>query len=339
MLKYFEITEIDRQFFKQHLAERLPAEILDIHIHLFLPEHVKDVPADYPFKDWAAECSQVLSYEDARKCVAGMYPGARYDFAGLPMVNPEGDSTGNNQYLADLRRTGKVKAAFMGVRPGWDREEIERTLVEGQFAGFKPYLTMAPGGSGEEPSIFSFFPHEQWDILNRHRKAVILHISRKERFADDDNIRELLLARDKYPEVRIIIAHFGRSYNPYYLSEGLRKLGAPDGFFFDTAAVINPEVYDLAFAGIPLTNILFGSDLHVLLWHGRREWRGKNYYNLCRENFFWNRERRPAQEEASYTLFLYEQMRSILDACDRHKLSDSQKQDIFGNNARRLLNL
>jgi predicted TIM-barrel fold metal-dependent hydrolase len=336
-LSYFEYTDVDKCFYRQHLAERLPAEISDIHVHMYLPEHVKNVPEDHRFKTWAAECSQVLGFEDARAYTDLMYPGTKYEFAGLPMVTPEGDSVGNNSYLAALESEGKLLAAFMAVRPEWDAREIEKTLVESRFVGFKPYLTMATDGRKGDSGIFSFLPHEQWEILNRHRKALMLHLPRKDRFADDDNIKELLLARDKYPDVRIIIAHLGRSYNPYFLEEGLRKLGDPGSFFFDTTAVINPEVYDLAFSEIPLDNIFYGSDLHVLLWHGRREWDGKTYHNLCREDFSWNTDRRPAEEEKQYTLFLYEQMRAILDACDRHTLSDTQKQNIFSNNARRLL--
>lgn len=335
---YFEITDFDRQFFDRHLSDRLPEKIFDVHVHTYLPEHVKDVPESYRYKTWAAECGQLLTCEDAHKCVEMLYPGRQYGIAGLPMVAPEGDTVGNNSYLAAKKREGKLLDAFMGVRPEWDPGETEKALIDGNFAGFKPYLTMATDGKDGESGIFSFMPHEQWEILNRHRKALMLHLPRSKRFADDDNIREMLLARDRYPEVKIIVAHLGRSYCPYFLETGLRKLGDPSGFLFDTTAVVNPEVYDLTFSEIPLENILYGSDLHILLWHGRREWDGKSYRNLCRERFTWNEDQhRPAEEEAEYTLFLYEQMRSILDAIDRHALSETQKQDIFCNNAHRVL--
>ena len=101
--------------------------------------------------------------------------------------------------------------------------------------------------------------------------------------------------------------------------------------------MINPDVYDIAFDGIPSGNILYGSDMHVLFWHGKREWNAKNYYNITREEYSWNTNRRPPEEEARYTIFLYEQMKSILDALERHGFTEEQKHDIFGNNARRAL--
>ena len=116
-------------------------------------------------------------------------------------------------------------------------------------------------------------------------------------------------------------------------------MGDPGGFYFDTTAVINPDVYDIAFDAIPTGNILFGSDMHVLMWHGKREWTEKDYKNLTREDFSWNVDRRSPEEEAEYTIFLYEQMRAILDAIDRHGLSEKQKYGIFGGNAKRALGL
>jgi predicted TIM-barrel fold metal-dependent hydrolase len=333
---YFELTDLDKAFYGEHIAPRLPACIFDVHVHINLPEHVAMVPRERLLSDWALECGHVLPYEDAMACVGELYPDAAYSIAGLPWPIREADLRGNNEYLARLRAEGKL-APFMGVKPDWDGEAVERTLIEGGFAGFKPYPDMVSGVKGAEIGIFQFFPPEQWAILDRHNRAVMLHLPRKERFADGDNLRELREARQKYPNVTIILAHFGRSFCPYYLEEGLRQLSGADGFHFDTAAVINPAVYDVVFTHIPPESILYGSDMPILFWHGKREWTERTYRNLCRENYSWNTHRRPPQEEAMYTLFLYEQMRAILDAMDRHGLDEADKRGILGENARRVL--
>ena len=70
-----------------------------------------------------------------------------------------------------------------------------------------------------------------------------------------------------------------------------------------------------------------------------REWTEREYHNLCREDFTWNTDRRPADEEAEYTLFLYEQMRSILDAMDRHGFTRQDREGVLGANVRRALGL
>ena len=332
MLPFFEYTDVDKKFYEQHIAPRIPAKIFDVHIHIFQKHHVEMISEESTKAHWANECAHVLTCEDAHACARELYPGVEYSFAGFPTASSTADTRGMNDYVSKMGREGKCKPLMM-VRPEWNPEEIEREFIVGEFLGFKPYPGMVTGISSGEVGIFDFLPHEQWDILNRHKKAVMLHIGRKERFADVNNIRDLLTARDKYPDVAIIIAHLGRSYNPYYLREGLRQMGNPEGFYFDTTAVVNPDVYDMAFEKIPLQNILYGSDMHVLLWHGKREWDERNYYNFTREDFSWNTNRKSPEEEAAYTIFLYEQMKSILDALSRHDLSEEQQRGIFGDNA------
>ena len=305
-------------------------------MHLNLPAHLRDVPAGRWRSDWALEAGHLLPLDDALACARELYPGCEYAVAGFPWPIREADLAANNRWLAGLRAEGKARP-FMAVRPEWDPEEVERTLLAGGFAGFKPYADMLTGVKGAEVGIFEFFPPAQWAILDRHRRAVVLHLPRRERFADEDNVRELLEARQRYPGVTIIIAHFGRSFCPYYLREGLRKTGGAEGFHFDTSAVINPGVYDLAFARLPAERILYGSDMPILFWHGRRAWTERAYRNLCREPYSWNTRREPPEVEATYTLFLYEQMRAILDALERAGLGEREKGLVFEGNARRVL--
>jgi predicted TIM-barrel fold metal-dependent hydrolase len=197
---------------------------------------------------------------------------------------------------------------------------------------------MVSGVKGAELSIFDFVPKEQWRIADRHSGAVMLHLPRALRIADPENIRELREIRHRYPGVSIIIAHFGRSFCPTYLEEGLKLLG-PDaeGLYYDTAAVINPATYDLAFSRIDPGRILYGTDMPILLWHGRRTWTEREYRNLCREPFSWKTEGESEEAESRYTLFLYEQMRALLDAMERHRLDPAEVRGIFWDNAEGVL--
>jgi predicted TIM-barrel fold metal-dependent hydrolase len=198
---------------------------------------------------------------------------------------------------------------------------------------------MVSGVKGADVSIYDYLPPEQWKILDKHSKAVMLHLPRKQRLASDDNIRELLDARQKYPNVTIIIAHFGRSFCPYYLEAGLNKLDNGEGFYFDTAAVVNPAVYDIAFKRINIKSILFGTDMPISFWRGKREWTEKTYTNLSSENYHWNKNRKSPEEEAKYTIFLYEEVKSILDALEKNGQKESVKEDIFFRNTRRALKI
>ncbi|MBN1837918.1 MAG: amidohydrolase family protein [Spirochaetales bacterium] len=337
MKRYFERTDLDRDFYDRWIGPRLPARVFDVHVHLNLPEHVTAVTEERRRSDWAIECGYVLPCEDAHAAARELFPGVQYRIAGFPWPIREADLAANNRYLAAKGAEGLL-TPFMAVRPEWEPERVEEELVAGGFVGFKPYPDMVSGAKGAEIGIFDFLPREQWAILDRHRKAVMLHLPRGERIASPDNLRELLAARQAYPRVTIIIAHFGRSFCPYYLERALEELGeARAGFYFDTAAVINPAVYDLALERLSPSQVLFGTDLPILFWHGRRTWTEREYRNLCREAYSWNRRHEPPEVEAAYTLFLYEEVRAILDAADRHGLSPAQLGGVFGENAARLL--
>jgi uncharacterized protein len=337
-IPYYRRTAFDAAYYSEHLEGRMPREIFDIHVHINLPEHIEAMPPERIRSDWALECGQVLTCDGAYALAGDLFPGIPYRIAGMPWPIREADLTANNAYLAAQKKAERLEP-FMVVRPEWDPEEVERTLLEGAFAGFKPYPDMVSGVKGADIGIFQFIPREQWRLADKHGKAVMLHLPRKERFADDDNIRELHEIRELFPRLRIIIAHLGRSFTPYYLEEGLRKLGGAEGFHFDLSGVLNPKVHDIAFRRIPFSRLLYGSDMPIFLWHGTREWTERTYTNLAREDFSWSRNHRPADVEARYTIFMYEQLRNILDTMDRLGIAAEERAAFFSGNAREVLGL
>lgn len=332
MHEAFVIDDNDRHFFAEIIAPRLPDRLIDAHLHINLPEHVSGVTAEAIADDWALQCGHVLPIETAQANNRMLYPGRSMDVLALPFPLAEADMAANNAYLAE-RFVGMGGHALMTVRPEWDSEQVEEAFLRGGFSGFKPYVTLAQGVAEEELRIFDFMPPRFFDIAERHHTAVLIHLPRRERLADDDNVRDLRSIVERWPNVRLVLAHLGRCFNPCFLREGLDKLGdTVQRLWFDTAAVINPEVYRLALERISMDRILFGTDQPVLLWHGRREWTERSYRNLCREDFPWNDHPYP-EREAAYVLFLYEQLKAILDAIDGIDGRMETRRRIFRDNA------
>jgi predicted TIM-barrel fold metal-dependent hydrolase len=309
----------------------------DIHVHVNLKEHVHMVPEKRWLSDWAMEIGHVLPVDHALACAAELFPDAQYGINGFPMPVKEGDLRASNRYLSEESRRRKL-TAFMCIMPDWDNSELERGLSEDGFYGVKPYPDMVSGEKGADIGIFDFMPPGQWEIVNRYKRTVMLHLPRKDRLPADQNIEELKKIRQDYPDLNIIIAHFGRSFCPVYLDQGLKKLGSAEGYYFDTSAVLNPDVYDIAFSRLSPEQILFGTDMPITLFHGKREWTDRTYINLSSDDYSWNTDRRPPEEEALYTLFIYEELRAILDAMDRNGFSLEMKERVFFRNAERILN-
>lgn len=327
--------ENDEEFYVKYLKGRMPDRIFDFHVHLNLPEHIPDMSEERLRSDWAFECGLILPCETAYRYAGLLFPDTEYRIAGFPWPVREADLVSGNRYLLDKKAEGKV-TPFMSVRPDFTEDYIEELLPE--FCGFKPYPDLVSTVKGAEISIFRFMPHWQLEILNRHRKAVVIHLPRKGRIADPENVRELLEMRQEYPDVQIVIAHLGRSFNPVYLREALKQLGSSAAdFYYDTAAVLNPEVYELAFEKLPLTQILYGSDTPIMLWHGKRRWTDNTYINLTNEPYSWNHHEGGEAAEKGYTFFLYEQMKVILDTLERMGFGEDIKRGLFFGNTSQLL--
>ncbi len=337
MNNYFVKDENDVRFYQEYLADRLPKKVMDAHMHINLPEHVAAISEQTIKGDWAMECGYVMTYEDAISYHASLFPNQDMQMVAMPMPLEEADIPSNNDYLSKLAKEHKL-TTLMTIRPEWNAEYVEQKLIGGNFSGFKPYPYMAASEKGAEVSIFDFLPRHHLKIADQYGKAVLLHLPRKGRLADDDNIREIRTIVQDYPNLRLVIAHYGRCFNVKYLKEGLEKLGDDkNALFFDTAAVINPEVHREALQKIESSQILFGMDLPILLWHGKRRWTETEYYNLCREEFTWNKHFEP-EAEKDYTFFVYEQCRAILDSIEKEGGSCQNIKDLFFNNANHVYN-
>ena len=274
MYDYFKKDLNDERFFAEYIGSRLPREIVDAHLHVNLLAHVAPVSPQTVANDWALQCGLVMPYEDAVAYHTALLPGRRLRMLAFPWLLPEADIPANNAYLADLMKTHGI-GALMATRPEWSAEYVESQLLKYGFSGFKPYPYMAAAEKGAEVSIFDFLPRTHLAVADRHKKAVLLHLPRKGRLAAGGNIREIRDIVQRYPNLRLVLADYGRCFTPKFLREGLDKLGSDCGnVWFDTAAVINPDVHGEALQCLDASQILYGTDMPILLWHGRRRWDG-----------------------------------------------------------------
>lgn len=332
MYSYFHKDKNDIDYFEKHLQGRLPGKIIDAHMHINLPEHVATISQKMIMSDWALEAGMVMSIEDARNYIGTMFPGWDYRYVAFPWPIAGADIEGNNDYIKKLIKEKAIKG-LCTIRPGYSKEYIESLYQEGQFSGFKPYPYLANTQKGADISIFDFMPHKAFEVADKFSAPVLIHLPRAGRLADKSNIDEIRAILDKYRNVKLVIAHFGRCFNHDVFKKALEMLGEDvSRLWFDCAALQNPKVYELAFKKISVSRILYGSDLPIMLWHGTREWENGGYFNLCREEFSWNTHKYP-EEERIYTFFVYQQINNILDVIgDDHDMI----QAVFHDNAQKV---
>jgi predicted TIM-barrel fold metal-dependent hydrolase len=332
---YFHVTELDRNFYKKYLKDKLPDKFIDCHTHMNLREHLSDVPKERIADDWALQSGSHMTAEDAAFYYNSLFPDKEWNIVAFPFPIREARIEDNNDYIAKCAEEGKIAYGLMCIKPDYSPEYLEKELTAKRYSGVKPYPDMVSGKKGAEISIFQFLPHHHLSLLEELHMPIMLHLPRAGRMPDDNNIKELKEIIRKYPKLKIIIAHFGRCFTPYFFQQAIDKMGDDiHKFYFDTAAVLNPEVHRLAFKHLSHKRILFGTDQPIFLWHGRRKWTETKYINLARENFSWNKDtHEPEETEEKYTFFVYEQIKNILEEMERAGISKEERENVFYNNA------
>jgi len=335
-------NEVDRRFWREHLADWLPRKIFDAHVHLSLPEHRKAPMTDEMRRQyWVNELLEPMDSATLARCDSIVYPQRRVAHVAFGWPSLQFDVEAQNEYVS-AECAARGWAALALLRPQWPAERVAQELNRPAVIGVKPYYAMI-GSSSEtrdehlEASIFDFLPHHALEVLNDRRAWVTLHVPRAGRLGHPRNIAEVREIRKRYPNVVLVIAHLGRCYTLPHAEESLAQFADDDGLYFDISAVMNPAVLRLAMEKLGPRRLIYGTDNPVFYMRGRREWHGRTYVNRTNHPFYFNKQREPPEVEADYTLYMYEALRAIRQACEDVGLERGQIEAIFHDNARRLI--
>jgi predicted TIM-barrel fold metal-dependent hydrolase len=166
--------------------------------------------------------------------------------------------------------------------------------------------------------------------------SITLHLVRSRGVADASNLHWLRHYCETYPDMRLVLAHCARGFNPYHVIEGLPKLADLPNLWVDTSAVCNATAMQACLQIMGPQRVMYGTDFYV------SHTRGTNY--PLGDTFIWTYESDgitpPVYADGfEAPLVGLEQLRATKAACRLAKLTDAQVEDVFWNNAARLLSL
>lgn len=327
---------VDKRIYERELSPWLPARILDCHVHISLAENCGWMSPERRAEIWAMDVGVFQSWELLRARYKTLFPNQTVDCLAFGGVYREQDANVENRVvLAGKRDPANRAQCLLVTRPEWHPRVIEDAMTRG-FIGIKPYPDLAPGDR-DEVSIFDYLPRAHLEVADRLGAVLMLHIPRAGRLGDPDNIRELLEIGERYPAVRVIIAHIGRAYCTPTAEKGLPHFKDCPSLVFETSANLNAEVFQIALETLGPDRILFGSDLPVTIMRGVREYEGETYINFSDGPFAWNTNRKSPEEEAEYTYYVYQELRSLIRATQRAGLGKEAFHRMMYDNAAKLL--
>lgn len=329
----------DLPFYKQHLKNFLPDKIIDVHAHSSNnPPRKKNESFPSYWPEWVTfGCGMPLP--NLLDAYLKLFPGK--DIFPVCFPNPTDDRENlskQNRYLAQELEQYEHAFGFLLTLPEWSRKELSEQMKIGRFRGIKPYLRTVNDVPIEEITIFDFLPHHHLELAEEKGWIVMLHIPRRERLADEVNIAQIKEICEKYPSLKLIVAHVGRAYCTRYAKEGLPKLRKCDSILYDISANCNQTVFEMLVEEVGPKRVLFGSDLPIVAMRAKRECEGDQYINYIRHaDWEDSHTRRRPEEEDSYTFFLYEEIFAFRKTAESCGLTDNDIEDVFFNNAYRLL--
>jgi len=305
-------NEIQRVY-TEEIQPWLPEKIWDCHVHVTLKDHIGGVSPERYARIWALELGEEHSWEQLEHNQRQLFPNKEVHSLVFGNVYREVDIEANNDYvLTGSNDPANRSIPLVVTRPTWSGERVDSELERG-FVGIKPYPDLVPLDH-QEMSIFDFLPREHLAAVDAKGAVLMLHLPRAGRIADPENIRELRVISEDYPNARIIVAHVGRAFCLPTAERALPDLIDCPNLVFDIAANLNSEVMAYALDLLGPSRLLYGSDLPMAMMRGYREHVGEKYYNYTDLPCSWNTDRKPPEVEANYVYFGYEELRALIDA-------------------------
>lgn len=339
----FEVKDVDRRYYAERLADFLPRKIIDIHTHIWLKEHRAEPPPGARGQTWPRRVAADNSIEDLLETYRLMLP--EQEVTPVVFGWPERDANleQTNAYASRAAQERNL-AALLVTTPDWSASEVERRVKTGGFLGLKPYLNWAPLGiPSAEITIYDFLPHAHLEAADRNRWIVLLHIPRPDRLRDPVNLAQMLEIEERYPHLRLVIAHLGRAYCPEDVGDAFEVLRPSKRMVFDFSANTSPFVIEGALRAFGPRRLVFGSDMPILRMRMHRVCESDGYVNLVPPGLYGDVSGDPHMREVSpedgerLSFFLYEQLHAFRCAAETVGLSRADVEDVFYNTAANLL--
>ncbi len=328
----FVYDDIDREVWQSELDAFVPTDVFDFHGHVYLARFApsKTGPSRNPSQPRVVD---EYPHEAFAGVESRIWPGRRVKALVFSTVAADLDLEAGNAYAAEGARTNGWHALMVPSMTD-DADTILGKVRAGGFLGLKPYYTFVTNKPPAEVTLEDMVTPAMREAADRGRLIVMTHIPRPGRLADPVNIRGIRrLCRDA-PNAKIILAHFGRSYFPEAVGDGLSLHDIPN-LYPELSMVQDWEVIEAVLNHFDRKRILFGLDLPVAQEKGKLIGINGQRHFFTKRPHTWSAHVEPGSYEVKCTLFAYEMVRALKKASERARLSRAEIADIFFHNAQR----
>lgn len=312
------------------LNDFLPDKIFDAHMHIC---NYQTAPLLVAGLDYGLELN-LEKYKAEMKDLLCSPKVWRANMIGYP------DATGKPDFDAIIKKSddfliGELNKDDLNVgeiivSPNDTVETLERRIsAHPNIRGFKCYHVFAPKEVTWNSDIGEYLPESVWEVANRHKLVITLHMVKDLAFADEGNQKYIIEMAKKYPDATLILAHAARSFASWTAIENIHKVAHLENVWFDFSAVCESPTMFQIMRKIGLNRCMWGSDYMVC--------RGRGKAISLADGFYWIYQS-DLDNFASKTTFKSwligtENLMATRQACILAELKEAQIEDLFYNNA------
>ena len=318
------LRDEDRDFFQRELAAFVPGKVFDAHCHLWpagvLAKHSPNMPA-------------ACGVEEYRRLIDWLHPGrqAAALFVPWPDEAPWVDRA-NEWSIRQCPKEPASRGLFV-VRPKDDPDWVVDQVRKAGLVGIKCYHSLAEGESTWQLDIPAYLPEPLVAAADREGWVVLLHMVKSRAVADPGNLHWIGQYCRSYPNMKMVLAHSARGFQPAHNLEGLPKLAGLGNLYFDSSANCEAVAHLAIIRIMGHKRLMYGSDFPVSHLRGRSLGAADSFLWLYEETPVWGEK----HQRVNPVLIGLEHLRSLKWACWAAGLSDGQVEDVFWNNAAGLL--
>lgn len=330
------LEDYDKYVYEKELKDFLPDKVFDIHVHLMK----KDIPYIIPPKkpSWVGRVSEELLGEELPEILGTLFPDKETDALVFGWTNRDYGIT--NEYTRKIGAEYNYGTLYR-TNYAMPADFLEEEIKKGGFLGIKPYLSDRPLYIPvNETRIFDFLPHSHLEVCNKNGWIVMLHIPRDMRLKDPVNLYQIAEIEEKYPNVKLIIAHIGRAYAKEDIGNAFDIIGKGENTYFDFTANLCDDAIETCIKAFGSDKLLFGSDLPVALMRMYRIVETGYYVNIIRRGEYGDMSQvahMRETDEKDITLMIYEQIKALKRVGQSLKLKENHIEKIMFLNASKII--
>ena len=308
----------------------LPHRVFDAHVHLHGAGTIPHV-----YNPTGVFCRESVTAEDYLTDMSPFFPNVReFRLHAMPMPDPLMNDPANgmrqkaNAHIVQELQKNPSHVGACYVLQGDGEREIEQMADLEGIRAIKCYWFAAGKQNGEDCDIQDYLPVAAWEVAERRRLPIFLHMMRPHALSDEKNFSYIVQMARRYPNAKLVLAHCARAFASWTGVKKICQLHNCENIWFDTAAICEPSPMMACIKYAP-DRTVWGSDYPICMNRGKVISLGSGFYWLTGKN---------APRDASSAL-IAENLLALYQACLLLDTDQSLVERLFYGNAVKLFGL